>query len=76
MDQLAAAAVVSEDVILTREAFARFWFRYDESPVEAQLAEYAQSYPAARATLERLHAEIAEYWPMLVEECRRCRRPW
>jgi hypothetical protein len=55
---------------LTRAAFSRFWFRYDESD-ETALIEYAKTYPAAAATLARLRAEVAEWWPILVGECGR-----
>jgi hypothetical protein len=58
-------------VILTREAFARFWFRYAESAPEARLVEYAEKDPDASAFLAATREEIAEYWPMLVEECQR-----
>jgi len=57
-----------EPIPLTRAAFERFWFRYDEAD-EAKLIEYAQTYPAAAATLAILRAEVAEWWPILVHEC-------
>ncbi len=59
------------DVVLTEAAFRRFWFRFLEYPLEERLAEYAEGDPDASAALAEARDEIAEYWPMLVEECRR-----
>jgi hypothetical protein len=58
-------------VILTKAAFRRFWFRYCEYAPEEKLIEYAEKDPDASAALGAAEDEIAEYWPMLVEECRR-----
>ncbi len=57
-------------VPLTLEAFRRFWFRYSEMD-EARVTEYAKTDPDASTALDSANAEIAEYWPMLVEECNR-----
>jgi hypothetical protein len=64
-------ADVSEDAIrLTREAFERFWFRYCEAD-KARLFLHAQTDVDAEKQLDTLMGEVAEYWPMLVQECER-----
>ena len=61
----------STTIALTPEAFRRFWFRYLEYPTETNLTKYAETDPDASAALVGVEQEIAEYWPIMVEECNR-----
>jgi hypothetical protein len=61
-------ATVTDHIVLTPQAFRRFWFRYCEMN-EDRMRQYAETDPEVEAALSGTLAEIEEYWPMLVEEC-------
>jgi hypothetical protein len=61
-------------IVLSEAAFRRFWFRDLEFAPEGQLRECAKAGPSADAAvwaLREVDRDAAEYWPMLLEECRR-----
>ena len=75
-------ALLPPSVTLTSEAFRRFWFRYsetDEVRLRAWISEHPehngdctkQSHTCPICLLASLEEDIATYWPLIVEECRR-----
>jgi hypothetical protein len=78
----ASVTVIPEPVTLTLEAFRRFWFRTwetDEAKLRAWVAEHPEhsgdctkkAHTCPVCLLALMEEEIATYWPMIEEECKR-----